>query len=76
MVKRGRRNKQTARTERTNVEFPLWRKKVDNSIFRDKGTTVPMWACRMWDFDKVFPGLIKTPDPRSAVAIKFNRKRF
>ena len=34
MPKRGRRNRQTAKTERTNVEFPLWRKKVDNSIFR------------------------------------------
>ena len=76
MANRARRNKQTARTERTNVGFPLWRKKVDNSIFRDKGTTVPMWACRMWDFDNVFPGLVKTADPISSVSIQFNQKRF
>ena len=39
----------SARTERSDIEYPLWRKKVDNSIFRSKGTTVPMWACRMWE---------------------------
>jgi len=76
MAKGRRRNKQTSKTERTTVEFPLWRKKVDNSLFRDRGTTVPLWACRMWDFDRVFPGLIKTADPASSVAVLFRQKRF
>jgi hypothetical protein len=46
-----RKNKQTQKTERANIKFPLWRKKVDNSIFRDLGTTVPNWVCDLWDFD-------------------------
>jgi hypothetical protein len=76
MTKLKRKTKRTMKTERTNVEFPLWRKKVDNSIFRDKGTTVPMWACKMWLFNKVFPGIVKKSNPNSAVAITFNKKHF
>lgn len=34
--------------ERTKVDFPLWRKKVDSSLFMHKGTTIPGWACSMW----------------------------
>jgi len=44
-------NRTTSKAERTNVECPLWRKKVDNSIFRDAGTTIPNWACDLWKFD-------------------------
>jgi len=33
--------------ERSNIEFPIWRKKVDKSLFEDSGTTVPEWACHM-----------------------------
>ena len=71
-----RKNKQTRKSERTKVDYPLWRKKVDNSLFRDRGTTVPMWACRMWNFDTVFPGIVKTQDEGSKVRIKFNGKEF
>jgi hypothetical protein len=62
-----RKNKQTERTERADVRFPLWRKKVDNSIFRDLGTTVPTWVCRNWQFDAQFPGILKSSDPKAAV---------
>ena len=34
--------------ERSNVEFPIWRKKVDKSLFEHNGTTIPEWACKMW----------------------------
>ncbi len=71
-----RKNKQTRTTERTNIDFPLWRKKVDNSIFRDLGTTVPNWACRLWDFDVVFPGLLKSNDPVASVTVKFQGHNY
>jgi hypothetical protein len=64
------------KTERTDVEFPLWRKKVDSSLFRHNGTTVPKWACRMWNLESTFPGLKGKKDEQSAVTIKFNRKQF
>tara|TARA_B100000700_G_C14795092_1_gene737823 strand:- start:61 stop:198 length:138 start_codon:yes stop_codon:yes gene_type:complete len=34
--------------ERSKVDFPLWRKKVDKSLFEHNGTTIPLWACEMW----------------------------
>ena len=35
--------------ERSNVDFPIWRKKVDSSLFAYRGTTNPTWACNMWN---------------------------
>ncbi len=72
----GRKNKQTERTERADVRFPLWRKKVDNSIFRDLGTTVPNWVCRNWQFDAKFPGILKSSDPKSAVTVQFEGRTY
>jgi len=40
--------------ERSNVEFPLWRKKVDKSILEHNGTTIPLWACQMWGLQELF----------------------
>jgi hypothetical protein len=71
-----RKNKQTQKTERANVQFPLWRKKVDNSIFRDLGTTVPNWVCDRWEFDSLFPGLLKSNDPRASVVIQFEGHHY
>jgi hypothetical protein len=71
-----RKNRQTQKTERTHIEFPLWRKKVDNSIFRDLGTTVPNWVCDLWHFDVVFPGLLKSKDQAASVAIKFEGRSY
>jgi len=42
------------KVERTDVDFPLWRKKVDSSLFRYNGTTVPNWVCKVWRLDDVF----------------------
>jgi len=55
------------KSERTKVEFPLWRKKVDSLLFQHNGTTIPKWACRMWDLETVFPVLRarKTSNPKS-----------
>jgi len=30
--------------ERSNVEFPLWRKKMDGAMFDDKCTVIPIWV--------------------------------
>jgi hypothetical protein len=76
MAKKKRKNKQTGKSERTRVEFPLWRKKVDNSIFRDGGTTVPIWACDMWGFSTPFPGIINKSHRHSSVKITFNKSVY
>lgn len=43
--------------ERSNVDFPLWRKKVDSSLFAHKGTTIPSWTCTMWKIQESFSGI-------------------
>jgi hypothetical protein len=71
-----RKKKQTELTERSNVRFPLWRKKVDNSIFRDAETPVPNWVCRLWQFDVLFPGIQKAKDVGAKVGVKFEGRTY
>lgn len=63
-------------SERTNVKFPLWRKKVDSSIFLHKGTTIPKWVCKVWSLHTVFPSLKGKRDPNSNVLINFNNRTY
>lgn len=64
------------KSERTNVEFPLWRKKVDSSLFQHNGTTIPKWACKMWNLEAVFPGFEGKKSPTSQVPITFIKQTF
>ena len=43
--------------ERSNVQFPLWRKKVDYSIFEENGTAIPDWVCMSWNLHNDFPSI-------------------
>lgn len=51
------------KTERSDVQFPLWRKKVDSSLFKYKGTTIPIWVCKMWNISKQFYHCNSKSDP-------------
>ena len=62
--------------ERTNVDFPLWRKKVDRSLFQHNGTAIPNWVCNAWSLDGVFPGFKGKRDENSMISIRFNRKEY
>lgn len=60
--------------ERKNVEFPLWRKKMDATMFLHKCTTLPNWV-----IDQVFIIRDDFPyesrkDPRSEVEIEYRHK--
>ena len=46
--------------ERSKVDFPLWRKKVDKSLFEHNGTTIPMWACEMWNLTRLFSKILSS----------------
>ena len=39
------------KTERSNVEFPMWRKKVDDSLLNDLMTPIPNWLSNVWDLE-------------------------
>lgn len=62
--------------ERSNVDFPLWRKKVDKSLFDQNGTTIPVWACGMWDLPKLFHDVTSRKDERSNVKVQFQKKTY
>lgn len=57
--------------ERSNVEFPLWRKKVDKSIFEHNGTTIPLWACQMWGLQELFGKISSKRNPDSNITVRY-----
>lgn len=62
--------------ERKNIEFPLWRKKVDKSLFDHKGTTIPTWACNMWSIQNSFSHANSKKLDDSKVQITFEGKTY
>jgi hypothetical protein len=64
------------KSERSDVEFPIWRKKVDSSIFQHDGTAIPNWVSKMWDLSDDFLEGNTRKDPQSKVKIIFNEKEY
>lgn len=62
--------------ERSNVEYPLWRKKVDKSLFEHKGTTVPLWACKMWGLPSFFQHVTSRKTPEAEVTIRYRGSAY
>jgi len=57
--------------ERSDVQFPLWRKKVDGSLFQHAMTVIPEWVKHgVFGIVDVFPGSSKK-DPSSKVTVEF-----
>jgi hypothetical protein len=64
------------KVERSKVEFPLWRKKVDSSLFEYSGTTIPTWACTMWRLQEIFGHCISSQMDDSKVKVVFQDKDY
>ena len=62
--------------ERSNVEFAIWRKKVDKSLFEHNGTTVPEWACKMWTLKELYGDVTSRKDPRSKASVSFRKVSY
>jgi hypothetical protein len=62
--------------ERSDVEFAVWRKKVDKSLFEHSGTTVPEWVCRMWALQALYGQVTSRKDPKSNAAIQFKGAEY
>lgn len=71
MIKDKRKNR-VFNTERRDIDFPMWRKKVDASIFYDRATLIPVFAKQLWDIEKYFSKANSKKHPDSNVIIKFN----
>jgi len=57
-------------------DFPLWRKKVDSSLFNYRGTTIPQWACQIWGIEEHFQGIATKRNQKSKVRILFQKSEF
>jgi hypothetical protein len=57
--------------ERSDVEHPLWRKKVDKGLLRDGVTPIPSWLCSIWNIDELFGEALSKKDTNSIVSIEF-----
>jgi hypothetical protein len=57
----------------------MWRKKVDNSLLRHKGTTIPRWVASKWNLEAHFPnieGASKKNDEITKTKILFNNRTY
>ena len=74
-----RRGQNTSITERSNVEHQLWRKKVDNSLFRHSGTAIPKWVATRWELERHFPdndGKLGKKDANAKAKVSFQGKGY
>lgn len=64
------------KTERSDIEFPLWRKKVDVTLFKDAATPIPKWLWKVWDIEELFSLSTSKDNPDSKVLVVFGKEKF
>lgn len=62
--------------ERSNIEFAIWRKKVDKSLFEHNGTTVPEWACRMWGLPSIYGSVTSRRASDAKTLVTFGGSKY
>jgi hypothetical protein len=62
--------------ERSNIEFPLWRKKVDSSLLLKGTTPIPNWLHGIWNIEKNFSLARSITTHESQVSVKFKTKEY
>jgi hypothetical protein len=70
------RENRVFKLERKDIRFPIWRKKVDGSIFHEKMITIPNAFSDFWKIKKRFQSVTKVKDLRSDVPIYFEGKEY
>ena len=55
-----RKSKHSRLIERSNADAPLWRKKVDNTLFSESSTPIPVWMVKGWNLKKLFSSLYES----------------
>jgi len=64
------------KTERSDIVFPLWRKKVDASLFKDSATPIPKWLWPVWDIPSLFMECTSKKNPSSKVKVFFDNEKY
>ena len=62
--------------ERSDIEFPVWRKKIDQSFLFENVTPIPKWLWSVWDVEKNFGDVSSKTDNRSVVTINFGGNNY
>lgn len=70
------RKNRVFKLERQNIHFPIWRKKVDGSIFNEQMITIPNSFVGFWNIPARFKGVLNKKNPQSAVPIVFENKEY
>ncbi|MEQ1675547.1 MAG: hypothetical protein ABL876_02525 [Chitinophagaceae bacterium] len=64
------------KTERSNIEHPMWRKKVDTVLLERQHTPIPNWLSKLW-LIKNFVGLnTSKKEVQSEVTINFQKIKY
>ncbi|MCG9753046.1 GIY-YIG nuclease family protein [Vibrio brasiliensis] len=62
--------------ERGDIEFPIWRKKVDHSFLTLTYTPIPKWLWGVWEIDTLFGNVNSKKLPDSKVKIVFQNNSY
>lgn len=62
--------------ERSDIDYPLWRKKVDASLFKDAATPIPKWLWKVWDVEELFAQSTSKDNLDSKVSVVFGKEKF
>jgi hypothetical protein len=62
--------------ERSNIKFPLWRKKVDKSFLEGKETPIPNFLLEQWKIKETFKDVNSVKNPNSEIIVYFDKKEY
>ncbi|MCV6620121.1 MAG: GIY-YIG nuclease family protein [Cellvibrionaceae bacterium] len=62
--------------ERNDVDFPLWRKKVDSSLLTRGETPIPKWLHEVWNVQEIFSGVTTKRHKRSHTTVEFKGRFY
>jgi hypothetical protein len=62
--------------ERSDIKFPMWRKKVDSSLFNKAHTPIPNWCAAIWHIEQIFGTNTSRKQPGALVQMKFEGELY
>jgi hypothetical protein len=62
--------------ERSDIKYPLWRKKVDKSFLERKETPIPNFLLEQWKISETFNETNSVKDPNSEIKVYFKKNKF
>jgi hypothetical protein len=64
------------KTERSDIKFPLWRKKVDASLFNKLDSPIPKWLSKLWEIEETFGQNSSKKNKDAEVVLKINNTNY